>query len=88
VIKGLRARGIRPLVIAIHHRGLEQVIPISSHRWLTSGHRIDIRWSEFAVERGIAPATADRDAQQIAEDIRAAVVRLQSDWRSDRSTDG
>ena len=56
VVRGLQARGIRPVVIAIHHRGLEQVIPISSRRWLTSGHRIDIRWSEFDME-GRAPTT-------------------------------
>ena len=50
LVKGLQGRGIRPLVIAIHHRGLEHVIPMSSRRWLTSGHRIDIRWSEFDLE--------------------------------------
>jgi len=80
VVKGLQARGIRPLVIPIHHRGLEQVIPISSRRWLTSGHRIDIRWSEFDLE-----GKDEHDAQRIADEIRAAVVRLQSDWRSEHS---
>jgi hypothetical protein len=39
------------------------------------------------VERGIAHVTGDRGAQKIADDIRAAVVRLQSDWRSEHSTD-
>jgi 1-acyl-sn-glycerol-3-phosphate acyltransferase len=87
LVKGLQTRGIRPLVIAVHHRGLEQVIPISSRRWLTSGHQIDIRWSEFDVERGIARATADRNAQEIADDIRATVARLQSDWQAERSND-
>jgi 1-acyl-sn-glycerol-3-phosphate acyltransferase len=79
LIKGLQARGVRPLVIALHHRGLERVIPVSSRRWITSGHRIDIRWSEFDVQgRG-----TDWDAQEIADEIRAAVVQLQSDWRSE-----
>jgi 1-acyl-sn-glycerol-3-phosphate acyltransferase len=87
LVKGLQARGIRPLIIAVHHRGLEQVIPISSRRWLTSGHRIDIRWSECDVEGGVGHATTDPDAQRIAEEIRATVARLQSDWRSEHSAD-
>jgi 1-acyl-sn-glycerol-3-phosphate acyltransferase len=86
VIKGLQALGIRPVVIAIHHRGLEHVIPISSRRWLTSGHRIDIRWSEFAAEGRGVHDLGERDAQEIADDIRAAVVRLQSDWRSEHAS--
>lgn len=86
VIKGLQALGIRPVVIAIHHRGLEHVIPISSRRWLTSGHRIDIRWSEFDAEGRGVHDLGERDAQEIADDIRAAVVRLQSDWRSEHAT--
>ena len=88
VVEGLQARGIRPVVIAIHHRGLEHVIPISSRRWLRSGHRIDVRWSEFEVEENGGREITDQESQKIADRVRAAVVRLQSDWRSDRSTDG
>jgi len=87
VLKGLEARGIRPLVIAIHHRGLEHVLPMSSRRWLTSGHRIDIRWSELDLDWDGAHGVAARDSQKIADDIRDAVVQLQSMWRSERSTD-
>jgi 1-acyl-sn-glycerol-3-phosphate acyltransferase len=87
VVKGLRARGIRPVVIAIHHRGLEHVIPISSRRWLTSGHRIDIRWSEIDLEGLEAHDLATQDPQKIADEIRAAVLRLQSDWRAEHSGD-
>jgi 1-acyl-sn-glycerol-3-phosphate acyltransferase len=87
VVEGLRARGIRPVVVAIHQRGLEHVMPISSRRWLTSGHRIDIRWSELEVGGSGACGIADRDTQKIADDIRAAVVQLQSEWRSEHSTD-
>lgn len=87
VIAGLQARGIRPLVIAIYHRGLEHVIPISSRRWFTSGHRIDIRWSEFDLDRDEARASTVRDPQELANEIRAAVVRLQSAWGSEHSTD-
>jgi 1-acyl-sn-glycerol-3-phosphate acyltransferase len=88
VVKRLEARGIRPVVIAIHHRGLEHVIPISSRRWLTSGHRIDIRWSELNLEGDGARGIAGRDPREIAGDIRAAVVRLQSAWRSERPIGG
>ena len=88
VIQGLQGRGIRPLVIAIHQRGLEHVIPIASRRWLTSGHQIDIRWAEFELEESGAGGITDREPQEVADRVRAAVVRLQSDWRSDRSTDG
>jgi 1-acyl-sn-glycerol-3-phosphate acyltransferase len=87
LVKGLQGRGIRPVVIAIHHRGLERVIPMSSRRWLTSGHRIDIRWSEFDLEAEEAHGVTPRDSQRIADDIRAAVVRLQTAWRSEQSSD-
>jgi 1-acyl-sn-glycerol-3-phosphate acyltransferase len=88
VVNGLEARGIRPVVIAIHHRGLEHVIPISSRRWLTSGHRIDIRWSELNFEGDGARGITARDPREIAGDIRTAVVRLQSARRSERPTGG
>jgi len=87
VVKGLQARGMRPVVIAIHHRGLEHVIPISSRRWLRSGHRIDIRWSEFDLEEDEAHGITAQDPQKISDEVRAAVVRLQSEWRSERSPD-
>jgi 1-acyl-sn-glycerol-3-phosphate acyltransferase len=87
VVKSLEDRGIRPVVIAIHQRGLEHVIPISSRRWLTSGHRIDIRWSELDLGATGGLASAARDAQEIADEIRAAVVRLQDEWRSERPAD-
>jgi 1-acyl-sn-glycerol-3-phosphate acyltransferase len=87
VVKGLQARGVRPVVIALHHRGLEHVIPISSRRWLTSGHRIDIRWSEFDLESSETGGITNQDSQKIADEIRSDVVRLQSEWRSERSSD-
>jgi 1-acyl-sn-glycerol-3-phosphate acyltransferase len=88
VVEGLRARGIRPVVIAIHHRGLEHVIPISSRRWLTSGHRIEISWSELDLEWDRAAGIAAQEPQKIADDIRSAVVRLQSEWRSEHPDRG
>jgi 1-acyl-sn-glycerol-3-phosphate acyltransferase len=88
VVNALRTRRIRPVVIAIHHRGLEHVIPMSSRRWLTSGHRIDIRWSEFDLEEDAARGISEEDSQKLADDVRAAVVRLQSEWRSEGPTVG
>jgi hypothetical protein len=87
LVKGLQGRGIRPLVIAIHHRGLEHVIPMSSRSWLTSGHRIDIRWSELDLGGDEAERVASREAQRIADDVRAAVIGLQAAWRSEQPTD-
>jgi hypothetical protein len=86
VVKGLQSLGIRPIIIAIHHRGLEHVIPMSSRHWVTSGGRIDVRWSEFCLEGDEAHGVYDPDAQKIADDIRGAVLRLQSVWRSGHST--
>ena len=88
VVKGLRTRGIRPVVIAIHHRGLEHVIPISSRRWLTSGHRIEIGWSELDLRWDQADGIAAQEPQKIADDVRAAVVQLQAEWRSERRANG
>ena len=88
LVERLQGRGIRPVVIAVHHRGLEHVIPMSSRRWLTSGHRIDIRWSEFDRRAATTPGGPPNHAQQVADHIRAAVVSLQSAWRSDREADG
>jgi 1-acyl-sn-glycerol-3-phosphate acyltransferase len=86
IVKGLEARGIRPVIIAIHHRGLEKVIPMSSRRWLTSGHQIDIRWAKFNPKGGEANGIDAEDPQKIADDIRSAVVHLQYVWRSEHST--
>ncbi len=87
IVLGLQARGIRLVVITIHHRGLEHVIPINSRHWLTSGHRIDIRWSEF-VQSGDSMESIDvQDSQKMADDIRTSMVRLQSSWRSEIPTD-
>ena len=87
MVEGLQARGISPVVFAIHHRGLEHVIPMSSRRCITLGNRIDIRWSECDLKIDQARGATPPDAQQIADDIRAAVVRLQSHWRSEESMD-
>jgi 1-acyl-sn-glycerol-3-phosphate acyltransferase len=76
VILGLWQRGLDPLVVAIHQRGLEQVIPRGSSRWLTAGHRIDVRWRECVLDgRGDGEAER-RDPQSIADSVRAQVAQL------------
>lgn len=59
--------------------------PVCSRR--TISPCLTIRWSECDVENNQAHGGTPRDVQQIADDIRAAVVRLQSHWRSEESRD-
>jgi hypothetical protein len=82
VILGLWERGLDPLVVAIHQRGLEQVIPRDSSRWLTSGHRIDVRWSECALGRWDGAEWELCHPQIIADAVRDEVVQL---LRSERA---
>ena len=82
VILGLRERGLDPLVVAIYQRGLERVIPRGSSRWLTSGHRIDVRWCECVLDRWDDGECERRDPQSIADAVRAQVVQL---LRSERA---
>jgi 1-acyl-sn-glycerol-3-phosphate acyltransferase len=69
VVIGLRARGLEPLVVAVHHRGLEHVMPRGSSHFVTSGHRIEVRWSQVALPR-------TEDAQALANAAREEVLRL------------
>jgi 1-acyl-sn-glycerol-3-phosphate acyltransferase len=82
VILGLQEQGLDPLVVAIYQRGLERVIPRGSSRWITSGHRIDVRWSECALDRGDRFEGKRRDPQTIADAVREEVVQL---LRSERA---
>jgi len=83
----LERRGLHPAVFAIHHRGLEQIIPISSRRWITSGHTIEVHWCEVKLETCSAPPEPD-DAQRVADQIREAVVGLQHTWRAGAEATG
>ena len=46
-----------------------------------------IRWSEFDREGEEAHGVSARDVQELADDVRAAVVRLQAAWRSEQASD-
>ncbi len=67
---GLREQGLRPLLIALSHRGMQRLIPPGGRRFLSGGHRVEVRWAEL-------DPRAD-DARAIAEEVRAEVVRLQA----------
>ena len=82
VVLGLRARGLDPLVVAVHQRGLERVIPRGSRRWLTSGHRIEVCWSELDLPA--APAAAG-DPQDVADVVREEVIRIGAIDRGDEA---
>jgi hypothetical protein len=86
-----RRQEAQAVVFAIHHRGLESVMPIGSSSWIHFGHRIDVRWKEVDLPVLDAPPGDDqtaRDPQAIADAIRAAVVELQSAWRSESEARG
>jgi 1-acyl-sn-glycerol-3-phosphate acyltransferase len=80
VALGLASRGLRPLLIAVHHRGLEKVMPIGGRRWLTTGHAIDVDWDVIDVEHAAA-ARSPMTAQEIADEVRDSVCRLQDNCR-------
>jgi 1-acyl-sn-glycerol-3-phosphate acyltransferase len=87
VILGLRERGLDPLVVAIYQRGTERVIPRGSSRWLTTGHRIDVRWSECVLDRWDDGERERRDPQVIADAVRAQVVQLLHSERTGNERD-
>jgi 1-acyl-sn-glycerol-3-phosphate acyltransferase len=83
LLLGLRERGLRPLVVVVSHQGMERLIPPGGDRFLSTGHRVEVRWTEFDAEA--SDAVAKSDAQAIADEIRAEVVRLQAEERADRA---
>lgn len=77
IFLGLRARGLDPLVVAIRHRGLERVMPRGSSRWLTSGHQIEVQWSEWSPASGAQLGAGEAEAQLVADAVRDQVSRMQ-----------
>jgi hypothetical protein len=70
----LRARGRDPLVVALHHRGLEGVFPRDTGRFVAGGQRLEVRWARCELD---AQAAAPRlDAQAIADAVRARVAAV------------
>jgi len=75
LVLGLLERGHDPLVVVVVHRGMERLIPPGGSRFLSFGHRVEVRWSEFDLA-GCA-AVASGDAQAVADAVRAEALRLQ-----------
>lgn len=78
MVKRLDGAGARPLVVVVHQRGMERVMPLGSRRWLTVGHDIDVRWATF----DITDAIAEAETQEIADTVRGVLVELQGEYRS------
>jgi 1-acyl-sn-glycerol-3-phosphate acyltransferase len=76
LILGARERGRRPWVAVVYHRGMERLIPPGGGQFLSNGHEVDVRWTEFDVEG--SKSVGDGDAQAVADAIRAEAVRLQA----------
>jgi 1-acyl-sn-glycerol-3-phosphate acyltransferase len=77
IVLGLRERGLDPLVVAVRHRGLARVIPRGSSRWFGSGQRIEVQWSECALEPPARAAKSADEPQSIADAVRNQVVRIE-----------
>jgi hypothetical protein len=82
LILGARERGRRPWVGVVYHRGMERLIPPGGSRFLSTGHAVEVRWTEFDVEG--SKAVGEGDAQAVADAVRAEVVRLQRAEREGR----
>lgn len=80
LLLGLRERGLRPLVVVVSHRGMERLIPPGGDRFLSTGHRVEVRWTRFDADG--SEAVAKSDAQAVADEIREELVRLQAEARA------
>jgi 1-acyl-sn-glycerol-3-phosphate acyltransferase len=82
LILGARERGQRPWVGVLYHSGMERLIPPGGSQFLSTGHEVEVRWTEFDVEG--SKAVGEGDAQAVANAIRAQAVRLQDAEREGR----
>ena len=76
LLLGLRERGQRPLLLVVYHRGMERLIPPGGSHFLSSGHEVFVRWTEFDAEASGAVAKSDDLA--VANEVREVAVRLQT----------
>jgi hypothetical protein len=82
LILGARERGRWPWLAVVYHRGMERLIPPGGSRFLSTGHEVEVRWTEFDVEG--SKAVGEGDAQAVADAVRAEAVRLQEAERGGR----
>jgi 1-acyl-sn-glycerol-3-phosphate acyltransferase len=84
LLLGLRERGQRPLLLVVYHRGMERLIPPGGSHFLSSGHEVFVRWTEFDAEASGAVAKSDDLA--VANEVREVVVRLQTAMTASEET--
>jgi 1-acyl-sn-glycerol-3-phosphate acyltransferase len=82
LILGARERGQRPWVGVVYHSGMERLIPPGGRQFLSTGHELEVRWTEFDVEG--SKEVGEGDAQAVADAIRAEAVGLQGAERAGR----
>lgn len=80
LIRGLRERGRRPLVVVVHHQGMERLIPPGGSRFLSFGHEVRVRWTEFDAD---APGVEAGDDLAVANAVREVALRLQAEERAE-----
>jgi 1-acyl-sn-glycerol-3-phosphate acyltransferase len=69
------ANAQRPLVVVVCHRGMERLIPPGGSRFLSFGHRVEVRWSLLDLPASLLAAGDD---QAIADAVRETAVQLQA----------
>ena len=84
LLLGLRERGQRPLLLVVYHRGMERLIPPGGSHFLSSGHEVFVRWTEFDAEASGAVAKSDDLA--VANEVREVAVRLQTAMTASEET--
>jgi len=84
LLLGLRERGQRPLLLVVYHRGMERLIPPGGSHFLSSGHEVFVRWTEFDAEASEAVAKSDDLA--VANEVREVAVRLQTAMTASEET--
>ena len=84
LLLGLRERGQRPLLLVVYHRGMERLIPPGGSHFLSSGHEVFVRWTEFDAEASGAVAKSDDLA--VANEVREVAVRLQTTMTASEET--
>ena len=84
LLLGLRERGQRPLLLVVYHRGMERLIPPGGSHFLSSGHEVFVRWTEFDAEASRAVAKSDDLA--VANEVREVAVRLQTAMTASEET--
>jgi 1-acyl-sn-glycerol-3-phosphate acyltransferase len=85
LILGLQKRGFEPLVLVVVHRGMERLIPPGGSRFLSTGHRVEVRWAEFDPQ---TCSDSRGDDQALADAIREQALLLDAAARTAETPPG